>query len=284
MEQVTLKLDNFEGPLSLLYHLIEKNKVDIYDIPIFEITKQYMDVIYGSDIKDMEFISGFIVMASTLMEIKSKMLLPRQKNDEGEEIDPREELVNRLVEYKKYREAAEKLREKENLYAVRLFKEPDPVLSIIKSDFKSSVEGFMDGVTFDDIINAFKRVMAVKEMRTDNIKSGFKSVSHDEFTIEEKMKLIVGLGNPGSEYTKTRHNIGFSLLDSLAKIKGFSFDKDKFNGMYAEYMVNGEKVILVKPLSYMNLSGGVVYKYINFFKIDIKDLLIIQDDLDMTMG
>ena len=98
------------------------------------------------------------------------------------------------------------------------------------------------------------------------------------------MKLIVGLGNPGSEYTKTRHNIGFSLLDYLAKIKGFSFDKDKFNGMYAEYMVNGEKVILVKPLSYMNLSGGVVYKYINFFKIDIKDLLIIQDDLDMTMG
>ena len=98
------------------------------------------------------------------------------------------------------------------------------------------------------------------------------------------MKLIVGLGNPGSEYTKTRHIIGFSLLDYLAKIKGFSFDKDKFNGMYAEYMVNGEKVILVKPLSYMNLSGGVVYKYINFFKIDIKDLLIIQDDLDMTMG
>ena len=98
------------------------------------------------------------------------------------------------------------------------------------------------------------------------------------------MKLIVGLGNPGSEYTKTRHNIGFSLLDYLAKIKGFSFDKEKFNGMYAEYMVNGEKVILVKPLSYMNLSGGVLYKYINFFKIDIKDLLIIQDDLDMTMG
>ena len=138
MEQVTLKLDNFEGPLSLLYHLIEKNKVDIYDIPIFEITKQYMDVIYGSDIKDMEFISGFIVMASTLMEIKSKMLLPRQKNDEGEEIDPREELVNRLVEYKKYREAAEKLREKENLYI--------GIEKFVNYENESWINNFFDGL------------------------------------------------------------------------------------------------------------------------------------------
>ena len=238
MEQVTLKLDNFEGPLSLLYHLIEKNKVDIYDIPIFEITKQYMDVIYGSDIKDMEFISGFIVMASTLMEIKSKMLLPRQKNDEGEEIDPREELVNRLVEYKKYREAAEKLREKENLYAVRLFKEPDPVLSIIKSDYKSSVEGFMDGVTFDDIINAFKRVMTVKEMRTDNIKSGFKSVSHDEFTIEEKMKYLKELIylTPKLKFadvfskSSTRSEIAVTFLALLELIKtGAVFISQDYN-------------------------------------------------------
>lgn len=98
------------------------------------------------------------------------------------------------------------------------------------------------------------------------------------------MKLIVGLGNPGKEYDGTRHNIGFSLLDYLAKIKGFTFAKEKFNGLYAEYMVNDEKVILVKPLSYMNLSGTVVYKYINFFKIQINDILIIQDDLDMKMG
>ncbi len=98
------------------------------------------------------------------------------------------------------------------------------------------------------------------------------------------MKLIVGLGNPGNEYVNTRHNIGFSLLDYLASVKKFKFDKKKFNGIYAEYNVDNEKIILLKPLSYMNLSGEVVYKFINYFKIDINNILIIQDDLDMVMG
>ena len=98
------------------------------------------------------------------------------------------------------------------------------------------------------------------------------------------MKLIVGLGNPGNEYTNTRHNIGFQLLDYIAKDKGLDFFREKFNGKYVEYNVNGEKVILVKPMSYMNLSGNVVSNFVNFYKIDIEDILIIQDDLDMNFG
>ena len=98
------------------------------------------------------------------------------------------------------------------------------------------------------------------------------------------MKLIVGLGNPGREYENTRHNIGFQLLDYIAKDKGLDFSKEKFNGKYCEYNVNGEKVIIVKPLSYMNLSGSVVSSFVNFYKIDIKDILVIQDDLDMHFG
>ena len=98
------------------------------------------------------------------------------------------------------------------------------------------------------------------------------------------MKLIVGLGNPGNEYTNTRHNIGFQLLDYIAKDKGLDFLREKFNGKYVEYNVNGEKVILVKPMSYMNLSGNVVSNFVNFYKIDIEDILIIQDDLDMNFG
>ena len=98
------------------------------------------------------------------------------------------------------------------------------------------------------------------------------------------MKLIVGLGNPGREYENTRHNLGFQLLDYIAKDKGLDFSREKYNGKYTEYTVNGEKVILVKPLSYMNLSGSVVSQFANFYKIDIKDILVIQDDLDMHFG
>ena len=98
------------------------------------------------------------------------------------------------------------------------------------------------------------------------------------------MKLIVGLGNPGKEYVNTRHNIGFQFLDSIALKYGVTFSKKKFNGMYTEFMLNDEKIILLKPLSYMNLSGTVISKYMNYFKIDLKDVLIIHDDLDMNFG
>lgn len=98
------------------------------------------------------------------------------------------------------------------------------------------------------------------------------------------MKLIVGLGNPGKDYVNTRHNIGFNLLDVIASDKGLSFDSEKFNAKYTEVNVSGERVILIKPLSYMNLSGIVVRKYMDYFKISKDDILIIQDDLDMVLG
>lgn len=98
------------------------------------------------------------------------------------------------------------------------------------------------------------------------------------------MKLIVGLGNPGKEYENTRHNVGFQLLDLIANKFNLEFNKNKFNSIYCEYNIKGEKVILVKPLSYMNLSGSVVAKFVSYYKIDVKDILVIQDDLDMRLG
>lgn len=98
------------------------------------------------------------------------------------------------------------------------------------------------------------------------------------------MKLIVGLGNPGREYENTRHNVGFQLLDCIASKKDISLNKEKFNGLYGEGLVNGEKVLLVKPLSYMNLSGSVVSKFAAFYKVSVQDILVIQDDLDMRFG
>ncbi len=98
------------------------------------------------------------------------------------------------------------------------------------------------------------------------------------------MKLIVGLGNPGREYENTRHNIGFMCIDAVARHFNTSFNKNKFSGEYAEFVYKNDKVILLKPGKYMNLSGEVIRDYVKFFKIDIKDILIICDDLDTVVG
>ena len=98
------------------------------------------------------------------------------------------------------------------------------------------------------------------------------------------MKLIVGLGNPGKEYEKTRHNAGFRFIDSYAESKNLTFNKEKFGGLYTDFLYQGEKIILLKPQKYINLSGEVIQEYLKFFKIDIEDLLIICDDLDTEAG
>ena len=100
---IPVKLPVFEGPLDLLLHLIDKNKVDIYDIPIVQITDQYMDYIRQMGREDLGVMSEFMVMAATLMDIKCKMLLPAPKKEDGQEEDPRADLVERLLEYKMYK-------------------------------------------------------------------------------------------------------------------------------------------------------------------------------------
>lgn len=98
------------------------------------------------------------------------------------------------------------------------------------------------------------------------------------------MKLVVGLGNPGKEYEKTRHNMGFMAIDKYATSKDLFFDKEKFGGIYTYFLYNNEKIMLLKPQKYINLSGDVIKKYMDYFKIDIDNLLVISDDLDMNMG
>lgn len=98
------------------------------------------------------------------------------------------------------------------------------------------------------------------------------------------MKLIVGLGNPGKQYDKTRHNIGFEVIDSLADKLSISLDQAKFKGIYGSKIINGEKIYLLKPLTYMNLSGESVRAIMDYFEIDTEDLLVIYDDLDLPVG
>ena len=100
------------------------------------------------------------------------------------------------------------------------------------------------------------------------------------------MKLIVGLGNPGKEYDKTRHNVGFMVVNNYIKHINISDNewKNKFNSLYLQTDIRGEKVIFMKPLTYMNLSGQAVREVVDYFKIDVSDILIISDDLDLLVG
>lgn len=133
-----------------------------------------------------------------------------------------------------------------------------------------------DGVNVMDAIKLVAKERGLKKSEVYNTYHG----------IEKKwtMKLIVGLGNPGNEYNNTRHNIGFMCIDSIANYFNVKLDSKKFTGEYTQFNFNGEKVMLLKPLKYMNLSGEVIRDFVKFFKIDIGDILVICDDLDTPVG
>ena len=152
METLLYKLENFEGPLDLLLHLISKNKVSIYDIPIVEITAQYLDAIKGIEAMEIENTSEFLVMAAQLLYIKSRMLLP--KNEEEEEEDPREDLARRLIEYQQYKEASKELRKTEFSTRYMFFKEEEAIkFPVPEYDKKHSV---------DELIDAFGSILQRK--------------------------------------------------------------------------------------------------------------------------
>lgn len=121
---IPVKLQVFEGPLDLLLHLIDKNKIDIYDIPIVEITNQYMEYIQAMEKSDLNVMSEFLLMAATLLDIKCRMLLPKEVNEEGEEEDPRQELVEQLLQYKMYKYMSYELKDRQIEGDMVLYKEP----------------------------------------------------------------------------------------------------------------------------------------------------------------
>lgn len=182
MGSYKIKLDIFEGPLDLLLYLIKKNEVNIYDIPISNILGQYLEYIELMKLLDLNVAGEFIVMAATLIQIKSKMLLPPDETpleEELEELDPRAELVKRLLEYRRYKEAARILREKEEYRRDHFVR---PQQEVIQQDNEIHFEA-----NLFDLINAFTK--ALKEIP----KELFLEVIKDEFTIEEKIHDILHL-------------------------------------------------------------------------------------------
>ena len=156
---VEFKINDFEGPLDLLLHLIKDSKMDIMNIEIEAITKQYMDYLDLQEKMNLEIASEYLVLAAELLEIKSKMLLPRQTVDEEEEEeDPREELVNRLLEYQAYKEITKVLHEKESLRREIYTKSPENIKNYIDEVTEINVD-----VSLDDLVEAFKRYLARKK-------------------------------------------------------------------------------------------------------------------------
>lgn len=190
--QVNVKLEVFEGPFDLLYHLIEKNEINIYDIPIAKLTDQYLEYLEKMQQVNMENISEFLVMAATLIEIKSKLLLPKNKAEEKEEIDPREELVKKLVEYKKFKVIAQELDNLQINGLKTLFKEADIKLGDL-DEKEDDVSKILNGLSLTDILIAFEGVMKRKEKKVDKVRSGFNSVQKDLYTIEEKSEYLLDL-------------------------------------------------------------------------------------------
>ena len=156
---VEFKINDFEGPLDLLLHLIKESKMDIMNIEIEEITKQYMDYLDLQEKMNLEIASEYLVLAAELLEIKSKMLLPRQTVDEEEEEeDPREELVNRLLEYQAYKEITKVLQEKESLRREIYTTSPENIKNYVDEETEINVD-----VSLDDLVEAFKRYLARKK-------------------------------------------------------------------------------------------------------------------------
>lgn len=157
---INFKINEFEGPLDLLLHLIKENKMDIMNIEIEKITEQYISYLNEQEKMNLEIASEYLVMASELIELKSKLLLPNPKVEETEEeqVDPREELVNRLLEYQAYKEITKVLKEKEELRKEIYTKSPENIKNYIEEDTKLSSD-----ITLDDLVEAFKKYLERKK-------------------------------------------------------------------------------------------------------------------------
>lgn len=205
---IPVKLEVFEGPLDLLLHLIEKNKIDIYDIPIVEITDQYMEYIHAMEREDLGIMSEFMVMAATLLDIKCKMLLPKEVNEEGEEEDPRAELVEKLLEYKMYKFMSYELKGKMDDAANVFFKEPTLPDEVLQYREPVDPKELLAGLTLEKLNAIYKSIIRRQEDKVDPIRSRFGRIEKEEVSLSDKMLEM-------KEFAKTHRK--FSFKDLLKK-------------------------------------------------------------------
>ncbi len=188
---ISYKLEKFEGPLDLLLHLIEKNKVDIYDIPIVEITRQYLEYVSRMEREDLNVVSDFLVMAATLLDIKSRMLLPAEPEEEGGEEDPRAELVARLLEYKRYKMMALTLQDMEEDAGEVLFRSRALPEEVSRYEPPVDLDGMLDGLTLAKLRQVFESVMKRQRDKIDPIRSEFGTIRREPVSLETRVREVM---------------------------------------------------------------------------------------------
>lgn len=204
---LTVKLQVFEGPLDLLLHLLDKNKVNIYDIPIVEITAQYMEYIAEMKRQDLDVLSEFLVMAATLIDIKSKMLLPSDPDGGEEEEDPRAELVQQLLEYKMYKCMAYELKDRQMDAQRVMFKEPTIPEEVLAYEEPVNLDELVSDVTLAKLNEIFKSIMKKQKDKIDPVRSKFGKIEKEEVSLEEKMEQLL-------DYAKQHKHFSFrSILE-----------------------------------------------------------------------
>ena len=199
--ELTVKLQVFEGPLDLLLHLLEKNKVNIYDIPIVEITNQYMEYIAEMRRQDLNVMSEFLVMAATLLDIKSKMLLPAKESEDDEEEDPRAELVQQLLEYKMYKCMAYELRDRQIDAEKVWFKAPTIPPEVLAYEEPVDVNELMSGVTLARLNDIFQSIIKKQADKIDPVRSKFGRIESASrtFFVSESFRSTVRENGSGCD-------------------------------------------------------------------------------------
>jgi scpA/B protein len=209
--EISYKLERFEGPLDLLLYLIERDRIDIYDIPIVSITEQYLNYMNELETDDLDLMSEFIVMATTLLDIKAKMLLPLEEDEETKEIiDPRAELVARLLEYKKYKMMANELAGRYFEAGKILFKEPSIPAEVEEYKEPVNLDELFGGLNLHKLKEVFDRVMKQKENRIDKVRSNFGTIKKEPVSLETKITEVMAYARKYRKFTFR------SLLESQA--------------------------------------------------------------------
>ena len=241
---LSIKVTNFEGPFDLLLHLIKKNKMNIYDINIVEITNQYLEYLRSMKEMDLEMTSEFIVIAATLIEIKSKYLLPKDKEEccDVDENDVEKELLDKLVEYRKYKSVAENLKMMEQDAGIMISKKPE----IIEEDNQHIKEiDFLKNITILDLYNLYGELMEKYKNKMNTVNIINKKILIDEYKIEDKMKELkqkldyfgkVNFTNLIYRYSsKLEVIVMFLALLELIKIRNVNvFQESNFKEIYLE--------------------------------------------------
>ena len=197
---IPVKLPVFEGPLDLLLHLIDKIKIDIYDIPIVEITDQYLEYIHQMEREDLDIMSEFMVMAATLLDIKCRMLLPKEVNEEGEEEDPRQELVEQLLEYKMYKIKSYELKDRE-LDGDRIMYKTAAIPDEVKGYVPPvDLDKLLGDLTLVQLNRIFKEVMKRQESKVDPVRSKFGKIEKEEVTLPDKLDYVTEYARSHRKY------------------------------------------------------------------------------------